>query len=85
VDKSSSSTPAFNTFPKKKTKKPIVHAITDRERAVAEDQRQRMYQRDILDRQRQELDEDPQLCQQYYATMGSGRRMIDIDVLADML
>ena len=86
MDKSSSSTPSFNTFPKKKAKKPINHAMTHRERAIAEDQRQRMYQRDVLDRQRQALDEDSQLCQEYYATVGSGRRnTIDIDALADML
>jgi hypothetical protein len=63
---------------------PIVHELTHREQAMKEDQRQRMFQRDLIDRSRTALDEDSQLCQQFYVTAGRGLPF-DIDTLMDLL
>jgi hypothetical protein len=66
--------------------KPINHELTHREVAEREAQRQQMFQRDLIDRSRAALDEDSQLCQQFYVTMGSGRGLsFDVDALVDLL
>lgn len=71
---------------KAKKPKPIVHEVTNRDRLHMEEQRQRMLHRDLLDRGSRALDEDSQLCQEYYASAGAGRYLpVDIDYVIDLL
>jgi len=60
--------------------------LTYQDKVVIENQRQMMFQRDLVDRSRNALDEDSQLCQEFYVTAGSGRGLpFDVDALMDLL
>lgn len=70
----------------KSSKRRDPSSLTPFDRRLMEEQRQQMYYRDVVDNKMRQLDEDSQMCQEYYASSPLGRRnMVDLDAIVDML